>query len=61
MEDSLYYCTQENNTCPRRESCKRYISEDQCRATLFKAACTEDNNYVLFIKIEDSSKEGEES
>ena len=58
---AIYYCKQENNTCPKRESCKRYLSEDPCRATLFKAACTEDNGYILFIKAENDSKEGGES
>lgn len=56
---SLYYCTKENNTCPKKEECQRYLSsENQCQATLFKMACTEDNNYVLFMEhIE--KKEGE--
>ena len=50
---SIYYCTQENNNCPKKEECKRYIEvEGKNHATLFKAACTETNNYVLFIKAE---------
>ena len=51
MSDLIYYCTQENNTCPKKENCKRYVEvEGKNHATLFKVACTEDNNYVLFIK-----------
>ena len=48
----IYYCTKEDNYCPKKEECKRYIEEDECRATLFKEACTEDNDYVLFMRIE---------
>ncbi len=60
MPDGLYYCTQENNTCPKRETCKRYINpEDQCNTTLFKMLCTEDNDYILFIEY--NEEEGEES
>lgn len=56
---SIYYCNKENNICPKRESCKRYInSEKQCHTTLFKTACTEDNKYILFIKA-DEQEEGE--
>lgn len=48
---SLYYCTNENNTCTKREECKRYSNnnEDNCHTTLFKEMCTESNNYILFI------------
>lgn len=52
MSDKIYYCVQENNDCPKKEECKRYIEEDECRVTLFKVACTKDNNYVLFMKNE---------
>lgn len=57
---ALYFCKQENNTCPRKEECKRYMeAENENCATLFKAACTEDNNYVLFIKYEKEEKSDE--
>ena len=50
---SLYYCTNENNTCPKKEDCKRYVeAENNNTATLFKMACTEHNDYVLFMKHE---------
>ena len=53
MSDKIYYCTQEDNYCPRKEECKRYKeAENQYTATLFKVACTEDNNYVLYMKSE---------
>lgn len=54
----IYYCTQENNDCPKKEECKRYIeAENQSVATLFKMACTEDNDYILFMKYEDGKTE----
>ena len=60
MSDLIYYCTQDNNTCPKKEECKRYVEvEGKNHATLFKVACTENNNYVLFMKSE-TDKEIEE-
>lgn len=57
---NIYYCTQENNTCLKKDNCKRYVeANDKPNATLFKVACTEDNNYILFIKAE-TEKEIEE-
>ena len=58
MADQLYYCTNENNNCINKETCKRYINpeNDECHATLFKTACTEDNNYILYMKTEDSNE-----
>lgn len=61
MSDLIYYCKQENNTCPKKEVCERYmnVQGNNC-ATLFKAACTQGNNYQLFIKYEpkEESKNG---
>lgn len=57
MSDAIYYCTNKNNTCKKKESCKRYLDVDgKNHATLFKMACTENNNYILYIK-----KEGDNS
>lgn len=54
--DSLYFCKNADNTCSLKESCRRFLeAEGQMAATLFKAACTKNNNYVLYIQ-----KEGEE-
>ena len=54
MADSLYYCVKDNNDCPKKDTCKRYIeSDDKDKTTLFKMACTENNDYVLFIKHEE--------
>ena len=54
--DSLYFCKNDGNTCGLKESCRRFLEADgQMTATLFKAACTKNNNYVLYIQ-----KEGEE-
>lgn len=53
MADSIYYCVKENNDCIKKDTCKRYIeSEDKDKTTLFKMACTENNDYVLFIQYE---------
>lgn len=53
----IYYmcCTIENNNCPKKEECKRYLNaEDNSCMTLFKYACTEENNYHLFMKQENN-------
>lgn len=56
--DCLYYCTNENNDCPKKNDCKRFLEiNDNCHATLYKEACTEQNSHVLFIEKE--LKEGE--
>ena len=61
MNDKIYYCTQENNDCPRKEECKRFMeAENQDTATLFKMACTEDNNYVLFMNYDENIEKGDE-
>ena len=58
--DGLYYCTPTNNTCNKKDSCKRYVqAENNVHATLFKMVCNEDNNYVLFI--EHKEQEGEDA
>ena len=48
----LYYCcTRKNNDCPNKEKCMRYLNaESEPHATLYKYACTEDNNYHLYMK-----------
>lgn len=51
MSDAIYYCTNKNNTCQKKESCKRYLDVDgKNHTTLYKMACTENNNYILYIK-----------
>jgi len=54
----LYYCcTQENNDCPNKEKCMRYLNAESApHATLFKYACTEENNYLLFIPKEEATE-----
>ena len=54
MTDSIYYCAKENNDCPRCNECERYINSDSytSKTTLFKNACTDNNNRILFIKAE---------
>ena len=57
---SIYYCTKDSNTCPRKDECERYVfAEGKNHATLFKLACTNINNYILFIQAE-KDKEGED-
>lgn len=59
MSDLIYYCTNENNTCPKKDSCKRYLemaSHPDTNTTLFKIACTKDNEYVLYIEKEEQGE-----
>lgn len=57
MNNNLYFCTQENNTCIKKDICERYVGytnkEGNYHAPLFNTACTESNNYVLYIKAEE--------
>lgn len=56
----IYYicCTIENNNCPKKEECKRYLNaENNPCMTLFKYACTEENNYHLFMEQDDNKQE----
>lgn len=52
MAELVYYCKKENNACPKREECKRYMESDdkECISTLFKCSCTESNNFLLYMK-----------
>lgn len=61
MPDLIYYCVKEDNNCPRRNECERYLHSDmhECKATLFKSACIDNNNRTLFIKIENTSTDDE--
>ncbi len=56
----LFYicCKQEENDCPKKEQCRRYLNADkEVSWTLFKYACTEDNNYHLYMELEKSKDE----
>ena len=59
----LYYCcTQENNDCPNKETCMRYLNAESApHATLFKYACTEDNNYHLYLEKDEDIIEATDS
>lgn len=61
MNNNLYFCTQEDNTCIKKDTCKRYVEYiddgNNYHATLFNMACTEDNNYVLYMKTEEVNDE----
>ena len=59
----LYYCcTQKNNDCPNKETCMRYLNAESApHATLFKYACTEDNNYHLYLKKDEDIIEATDS
>lgn len=55
-------CTQEDNECPKREECKRFLNANEGTSwTLFKYMCTEENDYHLFMeKEEDNNIRNEE-
>ena len=58
--DGLYYCTPMNNTCNKKDTCKRYVhAENNVCTTLFKMMCNETNNYILYIEHKENKKEGE--
>lgn len=59
----LYYCcTQKNNDCPNKEKCMRYLNAESApHATLFKYACTEDNDYHLYLKKDEDIIEATDS
>ena len=49
-------CTQEDNECPRREECRRYLNANEGTSwTLFKYMCTEENDYHLFMEREEDN------
>ena len=62
MPDTIYYCTKENNDCPKRNDCERYLGSDlhTSKTTLFKNACTDDNNRILFIDVSDNDNAKED-
>ena len=56
--DLFFYicCTQEENECPKKEECRRYLNANEGTSwTLFKYMCTEENDYHLFMKKEDEN------
>ena len=49
-------CTQEDNECPKREECRRYLNANEGTSLpLFKYACTEENGYHLFMEKEETT------
>ena len=51
-------CTQEDNECPKREECRRYLNANEGTDwTLFKYMCTEKNDYHLFLEKENTKDE----
>lgn len=56
-------CTQEENNCPKKEECRRYLNANEGTSwTLFKYMCTEENDYHLFMEKEEDNniKNGEQ-
>ena len=54
----LFYicCTQEENECPKKEECRRYLNANEGTSwTLFKYMCTEENDYHLFMEKKDEN------
>ena len=50
---NYYCCTKENNTCELKDTCARYLTDDDVGTTLFKVMCTDENKHVLYIKGEE--------
>ena len=51
-------CAQEENECPKKEECRRYLNANEGTSwTLFKYMCTEENNYHLFMEKENTKDE----
>lgn len=49
-------CTQEENECPKKEECRRYLNANEGTSwTLFKYMCTEENDYHLFMEKEEDN------
>ena len=67
MPDLIYYCKQEDNTCNKKEECKRYMecTADKPQATLYKVSCTERNSYLLYMKhtliLQEENNNGQDS
>ena len=62
MNRAVYYCRQENNTCPKREQCERFVNADKTenKTSLFKVACTEHNDFILFMQYQPEEEETNE-
>lgn len=53
-------CTQEENNCPKKEECRRYLNVNEGTDwALFKYMCTEENNYHLFMEKEEDNIDNE--
>lgn len=50
-------CAQEENECPKKEECRRYLNANEGTSwTLFKYMCTEENDYHLFMEKEETTE-----
>ena len=62
MYDHIYYCRNEGNTCDKKDTCLRYLNAvDHPVAALFKASCTLNNEYLLYINKDKIIKKGDEN
>ena len=62
MYDNIYYCRNDDNTCEKKDTCLRYLNAaDHPAATLFKASCTLNNEYLLYINKDKIIKKGDEN
>lgn len=48
----IYNCTNSGNNCDKRDTCVRFLANQEPQTTLYKAMCTKENNYILYIKAE---------
>ena len=55
----VIYCENgEDNRCPKKESCKRYLhANEHTSLKLYKLPCTRENNYLLYIKEDYTNEE----
>lgn len=54
----IIYCDKgKENLCPKKESCKRYLHANEHNLLkLYKASCTKDNKFLLYIKEGDTNE-----
>lgn len=53
----IYGCEKKDNECPQKDSCNRYLLDYEMVSTLWRTACTDGNNKILYIKHEEKPAE----
>lgn len=60
MNKTIFRCINTDNDCPKKDQCERYLcinDEETASATLFKVMCTEENNRILFMGMEEKNND----